>query len=63
MHEHIPPSFLHGFLTVAGTVAAAVYTVLAMGPYWAFEVLALNSPSPAGTALGTPTGDPRLAFL
>lgn len=46
-----------------GAVAAAVTTVFAVSPQGTLEILALNSPSCAGTALGTVLGGPGLACL
>lgn len=52
------PTSLHCPLTDFGTV-----TVLALSPWGAGEVVTLDSPSHAGTALGAVTGDPGLAYL
>lgn len=50
------------FQSAGDTASAAIFIVLAMGPCWAFEVMTLDSPSPAGTALGASTSDPCLVF-
>lgn len=46
---------------VGGTGTAAIITMLAVGLRGAAELLALDGPIDAGTALGAPTGDPGLA--
>ena len=56
---HLP----HSALTYFDTGAAAIFTVLAPSPRGTLEILALNGPSSADTALGTATGEPALAFL
>lgn len=50
-------------LTDFGTVTTAIFIVLAVRPWGTLGVLALDSPSHAGTALGTARGGPGLASL
>ena len=46
-----------------GAVTVAIFIVLAVSPWGTLGTLALNSPSHAGTALGTAWGGPGLACL
>lgn len=62
-NEYTLTTFPSSSLTVGGTGTAAIITMLAVGLRGAAELLALDGPIDAGTALGAATGDPGLACL